>query len=64
MTSLRSDSIDEDHYTPYDQGWDAFLLSTRESRNPWAINNWKHYDWQEGWHACEDQKQDQPPAMH
>ena len=17
--------------------------------NPWGINNWKHYDWEEGW---------------
>lgn len=46
---LRRDEIAEDKYTPLDAGWDAQLEGRRCSDNPYAINNWKYYSWQEGW---------------
>ena len=52
MLNLHRDNLDDDQYMPFEQGWDAFIEHKRESRNPWAINNWKHYDWQEGWTAA------------
>ncbi|MEH6824037.1 MAG: hypothetical protein V7629_09035 [Motiliproteus sp.] len=49
MVKLRRDELSEDQYSPVDAGWDAHLEGIRSSDNPYAINNWKHYDWEKGW---------------
>ena len=49
MSELRRDTIPEDDYSPLDAGWDARLEHKRVWDNPYAINNWKHYDWEKGW---------------
>lgn len=49
MVELRRDTIPEDDYRTLDAGWDARLEGKRMSENPWAVNNWKHYDWEKGW---------------
>ena len=53
MTELRRDSMEEEDYGPLDAGWDARIEAVRLSENPYAINNWKHYDWEEGWTLAE-----------
>lgn len=49
MIRLRRERISEQQYSPLDAGWDAYIEGRRSSDNPYAINNWKHYDWQQGW---------------
>lgn len=40
-------------YNPLDDGWNERLAGKRKDDNPFAINNWKHYEWEEGWLAAE-----------
>ncbi|MCJ8314600.1 MAG: hypothetical protein HRU38_20890 [Saccharospirillaceae bacterium] len=49
MNKLRRDSITEEDYTILDYGWDDRVEGKHKNDNPYAINNWKHYDWEEGW---------------
>ena len=49
MTVLRRNSITEDDFTPFDEGWDAYLEGVHKIDNPYPINNWKHYEWNKGW---------------
>ena len=57
MVKLRRDTTPEDDYSPLDAGWDAQLEGTRMSDNPYAINNWKHYEWEKGWKLAEESAQ-------
>lgn len=54
MNKLRRDTIAEDDYSIADYGWDDFLEGKRKDDNPYAINNWKHYEWEKGWQLAED----------
>ena len=65
MADLRRDRIPEAQYCPFDAGWDARLEGKRSSDNPWAVNNWKHYDWDKGWDKA-DPGDDaaMPPQQH
>jgi hypothetical protein len=49
MVDLRRDTKPEAEYLPLDAGWDARLEGRHMSDNPWAVNNWKHYEWEKGW---------------
>lgn len=49
MADYRRDTVPEDEYRALDEGWDARLDGKRLTENPWAVNNWKHYDWEKGW---------------
>jgi len=49
MTALRRDTIDEEDYSMEDYGWDDHQLGVRLGDNPFAINNWKYYEWEKGW---------------
>ncbi len=60
MTELRQDTIPDDDYTPLDAGWDARLKGIRMSENPYAINNWKHYEWEKGWKQANESCEDAP----
>ena len=51
--SRRRDSIDEDELTPEDMGWDDRLDGIHFEDNPYAINNWKHYEWENGWNLSD-----------
>lgn len=53
MVDLRRDTIPEDDYSPFDTGWDARLEGKHLSENPWAVNNWKHFDWEKGWTSAD-----------
>ncbi len=57
MDKLRRDVLCEDEYRPQDAGWDAHLEGVRRSDNPYAINNWKYYDWDQGWVMAAEAKQ-------
>lgn len=57
MLDLHRTKLSEDEYKPFDQGWDANIDEKHQGYNPWAITNWKYYDWQEGWLAAEKQRQ-------
>ena len=60
MIELRKNTVAEDDYTPEDAGWDARLECTRLSDNPYAINNWKYYEWEKGWKLADDTVVDAP----
>ncbi|MEE8059779.1 MAG: hypothetical protein V3T17_18405 [Pseudomonadales bacterium] len=60
MVDLHRDTIPEEKYGPFDAGWDARLEDKRMSVNPWAINNWKHYDWDKGWVEADETDKDIP----
>jgi len=49
VDKLRRNSIDEDDYTIVDYGWDDHMEGVAQSANPYAVNNWKYYDWEKGW---------------
>lgn len=51
MSTLRKDTINKSKYTQYDQGWDDYLKGVHQIDNPFAVNNWKHYEWEKGWLA-------------
>ncbi len=53
MKKLRRETIAENEYTILDFGWDARLEGKRTSDNPYAINNWKHYEWEKGWQMAD-----------
>jgi hypothetical protein len=36
-----------------DYGWDDRLEGKGKSDNPYAINNWKHYEWEKGWEMAD-----------
>ena len=54
MKKLRRDTIDEEDYTALDCGWDDRLDGKRKSDNPYAVNNWKHFEWEKGWVMAEE----------
>lgn len=54
MRELRQKTIAEGDYTPQDEGWDSRLKSKRLMDNPYAVNNWKHYEWEKGWHLADN----------
>ena len=54
MVDLRRDTIPEDEFRPLDEGWDARLEGHRLGENPWAVNNWKHFDWEKGWRMADE----------
>lgn len=64
MVELRRDTIPEDDYRPLDAGWDARLEGKRMSENPWAVNNWKHYDWEKGWLMADEADKAVPKDNH
>lgn len=51
----------ETPYTPHNEGKEARLKGVRRSENPWAVNNWKHYEWQEGWDTVDTTIKQKPP---
>ena len=53
MKKLRLETIAEEDYTIVDYGWDDCLRGKRKSDNPYPNNNWKHYDWIEGWELAD-----------
>jgi hypothetical protein len=55
MVELRREKIPENDYSPWDAGWDARVDHKRKMDNPYAINNWKHYDWEKGWQKADEQ---------
>ncbi|MEH6814555.1 MAG: hypothetical protein V7677_18625 [Motiliproteus sp.] len=54
MTQLRRDTIPDEELSIEDTGWDDRLDGIRLSDNPYAINNWKHYDWEKGWKLADE----------
>lgn len=40
-------------YNPLNDGWNERLAGKRQDDNPFAINNWKYYEWDEGWLAAD-----------
>ena len=40
-------------YNPSNDGWNERLVGKLQDDNPFAINNWKHYEWDEGWLAAD-----------
>ena len=49
MITVHKDDIPKSDYRPFDEGWEAQREQKKMTDNPWGINNWKHYDWEEGW---------------
>jgi len=60
MVGLRRDTKPEDDYLPLDAGWDARLEGKHRSENPWAVNNWKHYEWEKGWLEADESDEAEP----
>lgn len=60
MVDFRPNSKPEAKYNPFNEGRDARLNGKRMSDNPWAINNWKHYDWDKGWVEADEIDKDIP----
>ena len=60
MAKLRRDTIIEDDYSPQDAGWDARLEGKPLRDNPYAVNNWKHYEWEKGWMSVESNIKESP----
>ena len=60
MVVLRRDTKAEGDYLASDAGWDARLEGKHISENPWAVNNWKHYDWEKGWLAADESDEAEP----
>ncbi len=56
MTALRRDTIGEEEYSIEDYGWDDHQLGVRLGDNPFAINNWKYYEWEKGWLLADESK--------
>ncbi|MEH6627297.1 MAG: hypothetical protein V7739_12705 [Motiliproteus sp.] len=54
MAKLRRDTTPEENYSPLDAGWDDRLEGKRLNANPYAINNWKHYEWEKGWTLADE----------
>ncbi|MFT5690895.1 MAG: hypothetical protein ACI92E_000218 [Oceanicoccus sp.] len=56
MQQFRRDTVSDEDYTILDYGWDGHLDGKRRNENPYAVNNWKHYEWENGWdmakHSC------------
>ena len=59
MVDLRRDTIAEDDYTPVDAGWDARLEGKPPGSNPYAINNWKRYDWDRGYSEANEARENE-----
>ena len=57
MLELHRDKLSDDDYKPFDEGWDANIEHKHQGYNPWALTNWKYYDWQEGWLAADKERQ-------
>ncbi len=53
MVDLRKNDDSGAAYKPLDDGWNERIKGTRQSDNPFAINNWKHYEWKDGWHDAD-----------
>lgn len=49
MVDLHKNEIPEGIYNPFNNGWNERIDGKRQDDNPFAINNWKHYDWEDGW---------------
>ncbi len=58
MRELRRDTLDEEDYKILDLGWDDRLEEKRKSDNPFAITNWKYYEWEKGWQMADDNPSD------
>lgn len=52
MLELKRDTINDDDFTIFDYGWDGCIDGKHQTDNPYAINNAKHYDWENGWVAA------------
>ncbi len=61
METLRRETIDEDDYTILDYGWDDRLEGKKMVDNPYAINNWKHYEWEKGWELANESLEKKRP---
>ena len=48
-------------YNPLDDGWNERIAGKRQSDNPFAINNWKHYEWDDGWMSADEAIKDESP---
>ena len=64
MVVLRRDTKAEADYLASDAGWDARLEGKPMSENPWAVNNWKHYDWEKGWLMADESDEVEPMDNH
>ena len=53
MLQLKRDTISDDDFTVFDYGWDDRIDGKHPQDNPYAINNAKHYDWENGWVAAD-----------
>jgi len=53
MLQLKRDTISDDDFTVFDYGWDGRIDGKHQHDNPYAINNAKHYDWENGWVAAD-----------
>jgi hypothetical protein len=62
MVGLRRDTKAEADYVPLDAGWDARLEGEQMNENPWAVNNWKHYEWVKGWLMANESDAAEPIA--
>ena len=49
MSENDTNCIIKDPSAAYSAGWDAWVKGERESENPFAVNNWKYYEWGKGW---------------
>lgn len=52
MIELRQ--IDDDHYNPFEDGWNERITYKQRSDNPFGVNNWKFYEWEKGWLAADE----------
>ncbi len=57
MATLREETIGEDDYSIEDMGYDARIKGIHQIDNPYAVNNWKHYDWEKGWLLADEEIQ-------
>ena len=46
-------NIDNDTYSPYDDGWNERINHKHLDDNPFGINNWKYIEWEKGWLAAD-----------
>lgn len=54
MVDLRQNKDSEAPYNPFNDGWDERVKKIRRSDNPFPNNNWKHYEWRDGWDGADE----------
>ena len=54
MIELRHNDDPDAAYNPFEDCWNERIIYKQQSDNPFAINNWKFYEWEKGWLAADE----------